>query len=117
MPKKKKSQIMNLPYEIFLQIFNLLPKSAIKKYDIVCKAWSLPEFQVYYKEVTMKDHNTKNLKALFDQEGCFKYCYLIEKVSFIQARFRIADECNKARVLKVFQVHAKPQRDKNSHQK
>lgn len=92
-PKKKYSQIMNLPYEIFLQIFNSLPKSAIKKCAIACKSWSLPAFQVYYKEVTMKDHNTKNLKALFDQEGCFKYCYLVEKVSFIQARFGIADEC------------------------
>ncbi|GAA5805075.1 hypothetical protein HPULCUR_010588 [Helicostylum pulchrum] len=71
---------MNLPYEIYLQIFNLLNKDTLISCTIVCKYWSLPAFQVYYKELTINENSLNILKRLLDKEQCFKYCHWTEEL-------------------------------------
>ncbi|KAI9273504.1 hypothetical protein EDC94DRAFT_655405 [Helicostylum pulchrum] len=46
---------MNLPNEIYLQIFNLLDKPTIINCVTVCKDWTLPAFRVYYKDITINE--------------------------------------------------------------
>ncbi|KAI9269669.1 hypothetical protein EDC94DRAFT_599586, partial [Helicostylum pulchrum] len=79
--RKKKAFLnnMNLPYEIYLQIFKLLDKPTISNCATVCKDWTLPAFRVYYKEITINEHGDA-LKASLYQEECFKYCVWTEQV-------------------------------------
>ncbi|GAA5799962.1 hypothetical protein HPULCUR_005383 [Helicostylum pulchrum] len=77
---------MNLPYEIYLQIFKLLDKPTISNCAIVCKDWTVPAFQVYYKEIAINEHGDA-LKASLYQEPCFKYCLWTEKVYIRQDRY------------------------------
>ncbi|KAI9258671.1 hypothetical protein EDC94DRAFT_613149 [Helicostylum pulchrum] len=76
--------MINLPYEIYLKIFSLLHKSLVKDCVMVCKEWSMPAFQAYFKEVIINDHNTGTLKALVDQGQYFKYCHWTEKLTVNQ---------------------------------
>lgn len=76
--------MINLPREMYLEIFGLLHKSNVKDCIMVCKDWSMPALQAYYKDVIINDHNTGTLKALVDQGQYFKHCRWTEKVTINQ---------------------------------
>lgn len=75
---------MNLPKEIYLNIFQHLGKKQLLKCSMVCKDWSLPALQIYYNELKFTERNTNRLISVINQDQYFQHCHWVKSVELCQ---------------------------------
>lgn len=72
----------DLPMEIYLNIFQLLDKSALKECLCVCKRWSYYAAQVYYQDIVLTHYQIGQLSKILTQHPDNNISRWARKITF-----------------------------------
>ncbi|KAI9346376.1 hypothetical protein BD770DRAFT_446760 [Pilaira anomala] len=75
---------MNVPKEIYLNIFQHIHKSDLLEVSLVCKEWNLAALQRYYHVLEFYGRNTHRLISIIDQDQYFQHCHWVKMVYLFQ---------------------------------
>lgn len=84
---------MNIPIEIYLQIFQHLIIRDVKQCLTVSKDWNAAATRTYFQTVTVTDHNVTILKSHLEDKRSFKHCNWTKalNISILTGRYRFKD--------------------------